>query len=417
MNASRPRPVAPADDPEEPAAARPVPAGHAGRPRLLILTVGFTVGGAEQLILTTAPRLQRDGYEVTVACLKGWGLLGDELEARGVRALALGARRLWDLHAFGRLLSILRRDRIQILRGHLFWANLVARIIGRLASVPVVVTTHHDTFGWMRWYQRLAERITAPLSDAVTTCSEEVRRQAIHSFGLRPGVVRTLRNAIEIPDVLPDTAARERVRRELGASADDLLVGTLGRLVEPKKGLAVFLAAARLLLRELPRVRFAIVGDGPARTDLEERAAREGVSHCTVFPGLRRDVPEIMRALDVFVQPSLWEGFGITLLEAMAVGTPVVASRVGGIPEVVEEGVSGLLVPPGDAPALASACAQILRHRERAARMGSAGQDRVRAEFGIERLVREIDDLYKELLDRSRGLPDGAAAGPGRSGE
>src|SRR2546422_1508454 len=177
MNASRPRPVAPPGDPEESSAARPVPASHAGRPRLLILTVGFTVGGAEQLILTTAPRLQRDGYEVTVACLKGWGLLGDELEARGVRALALGARRLWDLHAFGRLLSILRRDRIQILRGHLFWANLVARIIGRLASVPVVVTTHHDTFGWMRWYQRLAERITAPLSDAVTTCSEEVRRQ------------------------------------------------------------------------------------------------------------------------------------------------------------------------------------------------------------------------------------------------
>jgi glycosyltransferase involved in cell wall biosynthesis len=400
---------------EGPATPRPAPAAHVGRPRVLILTVGFTVGGAEQLILTTAPRLQRDGFEVTVACLKGWGLLGDELQARGVRALALGARRIWDLRAFGRLLSILRRDRIQIIRGHLFWANLVARVIGRLASVPVVVTSHHDTFGWMSWRHRLAERVTAPLSDAVTTCSEAVRREALADFGMRPGRVRTLRNAIEIPEGIPGTAARERIRRELGASQDDLLVGTLGRLIEPKKGLATFLAAARLLSSEFPRVRFAIVGDGPARSDLEGRAAREGVSHCTVFCGLRRDVPEVMRSFDLFVQPSLWEGFGITLLEAMVVGTPVVASRVGGVPEVVEDGVTGILVPPGDAPALAAACAQLLRQRERAARMGNAGRERVRAEFGIERLVRDIEELYRELLDRSRGVPDGTAAAQKRS--
>ena len=288
------------------ATARPVPAHHAGRPRVLILTVGFGIGGAEQLVLTTAPRLQRDGFEVTVACLRGWGLLGDELDARGVRAMALGAKGVWDLRVFGRLLSILRRDRIQILRSHLYWANLVARVVGRLASVPVIVTTHHDTFSWMRWHQRLAERLTAPMSHAITTCSESVRREAIETFGLRPGLVRTLRNAIELPDSIPDQVSRERVRRELGASADDLLVGTLGRLDEPKKGLSVFLKAARLLSREFPRVRFVIVGDGPQRAALEERATREGVSHCTVFAGIRRDVAEVMRALDLFVQPSLW---------------------------------------------------------------------------------------------------------------
>src|SRR2546425_7618316 len=161
MSATLPLPAPQASGPGV-AAARPVPAHHSGRPRVLILTVGFTVGGAEQLILTTAPRMQRDGFEVTVACLKGWGLLGDELEARGVRAVALGAKGWFDLRAFGRLLSILRRDRIQIVRGHLFWANLAARLVGRLASVPVVVTTHHDTDVWMRWYHRLSAPTTAP---------------------------------------------------------------------------------------------------------------------------------------------------------------------------------------------------------------------------------------------------------------
>ena len=404
--------LSPPAPPLEPEAARPAPLSHPGRPRLLILTVGFTVGGAEQLILTTAPRMQRDGFDVTVACLKGWGMLGDELEARGVRAVALGAKGHLDLRTFGRLLSILRRDRIQILRGHLFWANLAARLVGWVASIPVVVTTHHDTDVWMRWYHRLVERATAPLSDAVTTCSEAVRRHAIDTLGIRPGLVRVLPNAIELPEGNTDPRARERIRRELGAASGDLLIGTLGRLVEPKKGLAVFLASARLLVRDFPRVRFVLVGDGPQRAALEERAAREGVSHCTMFAGIRRDVADIMRSLDLFVQPSLWEGFGLTALEAMAVGTPVVATRVGGVPEVVLDGETGILVPPGDVQALAAGCARLLRNRELAARLGHAGIERARAHFGIERLVGQIEALYRELLDRDRAAPD--TAPPGR---
>ncbi len=415
MTSARPLPSPTPPEPPRPASFRPVSSPWGGRPRLLILTAGFDVGGAEQLILTTAPRLQRDGFEVTVACLKGWAILGDELEGRGVRAVALGAKGAWDLRAFGRLLSILRRDRIQILQGHMFLANLAARIVGRLATVPIVVTAHHDTDVWMRFYHRWIERLTAPLSDSVTACSEAVRRHALGVLGLPPGLVRTLPNAIEIPDGGADPRARERVRRELGASQEDLLVGSLGRLVEPKKGLAVFLAAARLLSRDFPRVRFALVGEGPARGPLEKRAAREGVSHCTAFAGLRRDVPDVMRAFDLFVQPSLWEGFGLTAVEAMAVGTPVVASRVGGVSEVVADGETGILVPPGDAPALAAACAQLLRNRDLAERLGRAGMERVRARFGIERMVRDLEDLYRELLDRSRGAAAPAPPGPARS--
>jgi glycosyltransferase involved in cell wall biosynthesis len=384
------------------------PPARSGRPRVLVLTVGFTIGGAEQVILMTAPRLQRAGFEITVACLKEWGPLGDELEERGVRAVALGARGAWDLRAAGRLLSLLRRDRVQILHAHLFLANVTARVLGWMVGVPVVIATHHDTDVWMGLRHRLLERLTAPLSACVVACSEAVRRHALEAQGLRPGLVRTLLNGTEIPEGTPDPAGRERVRRELGAGPADLLVGAVGRLDEPKKGLPVFLAAARLLARDLPRVRFAIVGDGPARARLEARAAREGVSHRTVFAGQRRDIHEVMRALDVLVQPSRWEGFGVTLLEAMAAGTPVVASRVGGVPEVVLHDATGLLVPPGAPEALAEACATLLRDRERAARLARAARERVESRFRVERLVERTADLYRELLQEARaaGRPD-----------
>lgn len=411
------RPVAASATPAPTKDTLPAVGAQPARPRVLVLTVGFTVGGAEQLVLMTAPRMKREGFDVTVACLKGWGLLGDELEARGVRAVALGAKGVWDVRAVGRLLSMLRRDRIQILRAHLFLANQAARILGRLAGVPVVVTTHHDTDVWMKWHHRLLERLTAPLSDAIVACSEAVRRYAIDTYGVRPGLVRTVHNAIEIPEEAGDPLRRERVRRELGATRDDLLVGTVGRLIEPKKGLAVFLAAARLLAREFPRVRFALVGAGPAGAELEARAAREGVSHRTVFAGLRRDVTDVMRALDLFVQPSMWEGFGITLLEAMAAGTPLVASRVGGVPEVVVDGETGILVPAGDPEQLAEACAGLLRNRERASRFAKAGRARVEALFGIDRLARDLAGLYRELHERSRsGGPERALTTAGREG-
>jgi glycosyltransferase involved in cell wall biosynthesis len=253
--------------------------------------------------------------------------------------------------------------------------------------------------------ERLVDRLTAPLSDAVIACSETTRRRVIEAHGLRPGVVRTLRNGVELSAPPPDPAARDRLRRDLGAGPDDPLIGTLGGLDAPTQGLSIFLAAARLVAAELPRARFAIVGAGPARASLEARAAREGVSHRTAFAGARRDVPSVMRALDLFVQPSLWEGYDVTLLEAMAAGTPVVAGRFGDVPEIVQDGATGILVAPGDPMALARGCAALLRDRVLSSLLARSGRARVETSFRVEELVDRTASMYRELLGLRRGGP------------
>jgi glycosyltransferase involved in cell wall biosynthesis len=386
------------------------------RPRLLILTVGFGVGGAEQLVLMTAPRLADAGFEVLVASLKGRGPIASEIEAAGVRCVALGGRGRADLPVFGRLYRLLRAHRPDILHAHLFPANLAARLAGRAAGVPIVIAAHHDTQVWSRPHHRLLERLTARLSDRIVACSEAVRAHVLASYGLPEERVVTLRNAIVVPQPADDPESRRRQRARLGAGPGDLLVGTLGRLEEPKKGLACFLRAAAIVAGREPRARFALVGEGPARRPLQRQAEATGLAGRITFAGERRDVAELLPAVDVFVQPSLWEGFGLTILEAMAASRPVVASRVGGVPEIVRDGVDGILVPSGDAGALAEALVGLLRDPRRAARMGRSGRERVETSFGIDGLVRATAALYRDLL-RARGVAPAAApaAPPGRA--
>lgn len=368
------------------------------RPRVLILTVGFGVGGAEQLILETAPRLRETGFDVTVAALKGTGPIARDLEASGVRCVAFGGHGRADLRVLSRLLRFLRAEPVEILHSHLFPANLAARLAGRAAGVPVIITAHHDTHVWGRLHHRVLERLTAGLSDRVVACSLAVKQYVEERYGLPPGKVVTLRNAIVVPALRADDAARARLRADLGAGPGDRLIGTLGRLEEPKKGLSVFLRAASLVTRRCRTARFVLVGEGPARRELERLAASEGVADRTVFAGERRDVADLLSAFDLFVQPSRWEGFGLTVLEAMAAGRPVVASRVGGIPEIVRDGRDGFLVPPDDPARLADGIVKMLNDPDLATRLGRSGRERVEASFGIDGLVRDTVALYHELL-------------------
>jgi glycosyltransferase involved in cell wall biosynthesis len=366
------------------------------RPRLLVLTVGLDVGGAEELVRQSLTLIRDEGFDVTLGSLKQGGKLVEEIRRAGIRVESLGGNGPWNPAPLGRLWSWIRRERFQVVHSHLYWANLAARLAGRSAGAVAVINSHHGTDAWLSASRRWADSSTASLADRIVACSEAVRRRAVE-IGLPEEKVVTVPNGIQV-DRFRDGSRRTLIRGALGLLPDQPVVGTVGRLDEPVKGLAVLLEAMERVAERSPRAVCLFVGEGPARSGLEAAVRRRGLTEKVRFLGERRDVPDLLHAFDLYVQPSILEGFGLSVLEAMAAGKAVVASRAGGLPEVVEDSVTGTLVPPGEPAALASAILALLEDPVVRARMAEQGLSRARERFPLERMVRGWTDLYREVL-------------------
>ncbi|HET8721097.1 MAG TPA: glycosyltransferase [Nitrospira sp.] len=367
------------------------------RTKVMLLAVGLGVGGTETHVLELASGIDRSKFDVTVCSLKGAGCLVDELRRRGVRVVCLDGAGKFDVRVLFRLWRLIRRERPDVIQSFLFWANLSARLLGRLSRAMRVVCSYHDEIVSEGRLVRMIDRFTFRWSDAVVCCSEAVRRSVSRCLDA-PAARQTI-----IPfgvDAGRFAATDGATRRELNLKEDRPTVGTVCRLVEPKKGISVLLRAIAALKEQNsdPQCQLLIVGDGPARPALEALSRQLGLSDRTVFAGARRDVARILPLLDLFVLPSLYEGFGIAILEAMAAGKPVVASAVGGIPEFVVAGETGLLVEPGNAAALGEAIESLVRDPAAATRMGMRGRARVVAEFHISTVIRRHEQLYETCL-------------------
>ncbi|MGE3152902.1 MAG: glycosyltransferase [Nitrospiraceae bacterium] len=367
------------------------------RYKILLLVVGLDVGGTETHVLELATRLDRRRFDVTVCSLKGSGRLGLELERRGVRVVTLDGCGKGDGRILFRLWRFVRRERPHVIHAFLFWANLAARLVGRLSGSCIVLSSYHDEVATEGWIIRTMDRITLRWTEALVCCSQAVSRSVADRIG------GSSRRTVIIPfgvDLVNFKAIGPLERAALGLRTHCPVIGTVCRLVEPKKGLRILLEAVAEIQRNAPAVdcQVLIVGDGPAKGRLEALSRELGLGDSVVFAGERRDVPHILPVLDLFVLPSLYEGFGIAILEAMAAARPVVATTVGGIGEFVEHGQSGLLVEPGNPIALANAIQAVLRRPDRGREMGLWGRERVRKSFGIQSIVGQHERLYEDYL-------------------
>lgn len=368
--------------------------------KVMLLAVGLGVGGTETHILELASRLDRSRFTVTVCVLKSSGTMAQELRKRGVRVLSLEGAGKLDARVMVRLFKLLRVERPDVVQAFLFWANVAARVCGRILRAFPVVSSYHDEIVSEAWLVRLVDRLTLNWTNRIVCCSGAVGRSVVSRIGGK------IEHCTIIPfgvDLEHFDSAAAATRHELGLRDDGSVIGTVCRLVEPKKGLTILFRALAELTRRYgqPPCQLVIVGDGPARDELEALREQLGLSSWIVFTGSRRDIPRVLQALDAFVLPSLYEGFGIAILEAMAAGKPVIATTVGGIPEFVLSEETGLLVEPGNVQALADAITRLLSDPQQAEAMGAKGRVHARENYRISEIVRQHEQVYTACLAHS----------------
>jgi glycosyltransferase involved in cell wall biosynthesis len=368
------------------------------RPRILFVVTLAETGGAQTYVASLLAPLA-DRFDVAVAA-HGDGPLRDAARAAGVRFVPLRQVRrplsLWrDVLGLLELLALLRRERPHIVHVNSAKASALGRLAASLARVPIRVYTVHGwafrAHGWpasalYRW----AERLLRPLTTVTVCVADSERRAGLAAHTCKERTTVVIRNGVDPGNFRAGEAHSGRPR-----------LVTVGRLQAPKDAVTLVRALAALRGRPFEAV---FVGDGPDRPAVEEEVRRLGLEPAVELLGERDDVPELLGTADVFVLSSHSEGLPLSILEAMAAGLPVVASNVGGVSEVVVDGDTGLLVPPGDAQSLAAAIERLLEDPPLCRRLGEAGQNRVAEHFDLAAVQQAHLDLYRRVLAR-RGLP------------
>jgi glycosyltransferase involved in cell wall biosynthesis len=360
--------------------------------RVMFVNTSLEVGGAETLLVNLVRRMDRERFAPEICCLKDRGELG-ELLAAEVPVFSNLLRGKYDFRVLGRLARLFRARGIDAVvtvgaGDKMFWGRWAAR----RAQVPVIASALHST-GWPDGVGRLNRRLT-PLTDMFIAVAEPHGRYLVEREGFPAEKVCVISNGVDVDRFRPRPADM-RLRRQLGLPDDAPIAGILAAL-RPEKNHAMFLEVAARVRREIPAAHFLVIGDGLERPRLEQRAAELAIADRVHFLGTRPDVPELLGLLDVLLLTSLNEANPVSILEGLACGKPVVATRVGSVGETVLDGEVGYLVESGSTEAMARRVVELFRDRSLAAALGAAGRQHVVDHWSVERMV----EGYEELLWR-----------------
>jgi len=365
--------------------------------RVFHIVGGLPIGGAEVLLLNTVRRMKPLGYELYVCSLTDKGDIGPEIIDLGIPVFSLLSNpHVYNFKVLISLFRLFRDIKPHIVQTHIYPSNTLGRIAAFLSRVPVIIATEHGFYRWKKSRQILIDRCLSYISDRIVVISKGVQDYLHKRSGIRLNKFQLLYNFVDPEQLIPQKK-RLDVRRELGLNENDIILGSVGRLVWDK-GYHILLKAFKLVIDKDKDVKLVLVGDGPYSDVLKEKSRLYAIQDHVIFLGNRRDIPDLLNIMDLFVLPTLDEGFGISIIEALLFNLPVIATNIDAVPEIIEDGVNGLLVPPKDPVALGNAINRLLENRTLSKNLGRAGNEIVRKKYNSDVQINRIDSFYRSLL-------------------
>jgi sugar transferase (PEP-CTERM/EpsH1 system associated) len=361
---------------------------------ILHITHSLNVGGLERVVVDLAKGFKKKGYIVSICCLDGKEPLGNEAESAGIKVYSLNKGPGIKCGLPFKIAKIIREERIDLIHTHNESGLIYGVTAAFLARVSNIVHTDH---GKEPGYDekkalKLAEKILLKKLDHVVAVSEDLKNKIVQSTGISKDKILVIPNGIDVEHFYQPNL-RDEVRRKLGISSDTFVIANIARMV-PLKNQSFLINIFKEVVVDYPNVKLLLVGDGPMRYELQAYCKNMGLSKSIIFLGERKDIFELLSAVDLFVLPSLTEGTSITLIEAMSSGTPVVASEVGGNSEVIENGKTGFLNPLGQIEMWITTIKSLIRNKEDRIRVAQNAKMEVVKKFSLEGMIGNYEKIY-----------------------
>ena len=373
--------------------------------RILHIVEDLSVGGLEKVLASIVLSLDKSKYDVQVWCLARGGDIAQELMEKEISVRILKMESYYNPLNIVRLGLAMSRERFQLIHTHGYFAGTFGRISAILTGVPVLIAHVHSTYYHYSKRNLLIEKVLSYFTDRIICISHAVERFVTLNEGICSEKTCLIYNAVVSPDYLLSDHLRKKMRASLGLDIEAIVIAIVASLTA-NKGHGFLLTAFEEAFRSHPSIRLLIVGDGPLRKQIETATRQMMMDQAVIFTGMQQDVFSLLQTSDIFVLPSQSrEGLGVALIEAMAVGLPVIGTNLGGIPEVIEDGENGFLVAPGSSKQLAEVLKKLVNDQVLRTGMGRRGRQIYEEKFTMPKMIQQIETLYDQLLaDKIRNI-------------
>lgn len=353
----------------------------------IIPTLDF--GGAERLAVDVIKNLNQEKFIVKLICLKRSGALGLELKDHGVPLILLEQKHSASIVSLIKLIKILKQEHPDIVHTHLFGADFYGSIATRLAGIKYLVSTEHNLNYSEGFIKKIIKVFVSKLFNNIIAVSEAVKNYAIKNYCIKKEKILVINNGVDVNKFFQSQNKLSGIKNN-----QKIIIGSIGRLTK-QKGFEYLVEAMGKLSNQ--NVECLIAGDGELKTRLQKKVEKFGLENKVKLLGWQKDIKSFLSKIDIFILPSLWEGFGIAILEAGLVGLPVIASNVDGIKEIIEDKKDGLLVKPADSDELAQKIEYLLEHKEFGVELSANLQTKIKNNFTIQKIVAQYEQFYNNL--------------------